>query len=82
MVDKIYPTPQKGHGTWDQEGTWHQRYLPPTPWTNTCENITFPQLRWLAVKIRVPITQHSAHENEGLPLSQMDDTLETDIYPP
>ena len=43
-------TPQKGHGTRDtprdQEGTGHQRYstLPPRGQTNTCENITFPNL--------------------------------------
>ena len=53
----IYPPP--GHNHPLSEGTWYQRYslertrdqrYPPTPWTNTCENITFPQLRWRAVK--------------------------------
>ena len=46
-----HPCPQKGHGTRDQDGTWHQKYsnLPPPPGkTNTCENITFPQLCWRA----------------------------------
>ena len=32
------------------EGTWFQRYQPPcNRLTDTCENISFPQLRWLAV---------------------------------
>ena len=34
------PTPWKGPGTRDD---------PPRGQTNTCENITFPQLRWQAV---------------------------------
>ena len=72
------PYPKKGHGTKDQEGTWHQRY--PTPrkdmrpgtrerdlaseilspllptvdrMTDSCENITFPQLLLRAVISKV-----------------------------
>ena len=45
MGPKI-PTPQKGHGTKDQERTWYQRYpTPPCGQISICENITFPQLR-------------------------------------
>ena len=48
-------TPQKGPGTRDTPPrkdlrTWDQRYLPPCEQTDTCENITFPQLRLQAVK--------------------------------
>ena len=48
-----YPLPP-GHTPPPQERTWDQRY-PPRPrcgQTDTCENITFPQLRWRAVTIR------------------------------
>ena len=51
-----YP-PQKGPGTRDTyppEGTWDQRYISPgrdLEQTDICENITFPQRRWRAVKI-------------------------------
>ena len=49
--------------TYPLKRTWDQRYLPPPPvrdlgpeipppkQTNTFENITFPQLRWRAVKM-------------------------------
>ena len=51
IFQRVGYTLQKGHGKRDLEGTWHQRY--PTlshGQTNTCENITFLQLRWPAVK--------------------------------
>ena len=42
---QIYPPP------YPTEGTWDQAYLPVDRMTHTCENITFPQLRWWAVNI-------------------------------
>ena len=48
-MGQTYPTPWKGHGTRDQEGTWHERYPTPCGQINTCENITFPQISWRAV---------------------------------
>ena len=49
------------HGTWDTHplDTWwpsletYPSNHPPPPWTNTCENITFLQLRLRAVTITI-----------------------------
>ena len=51
--------------TRDQDETWHQRYPIPCGQTNTCENITFPQLRWRAVIISniVLPSQHDSRCN-------------------
>ena len=43
------PYPRKGHRTRDTyplERTWYQDTLPPCGQTDTCENITIPQLCW------------------------------------
>ena len=56
--DQRYPTPPKGHGT-RGPGRDLGPVIPYPPlvyrMTHTCENITFPQLRWRAVNITHPI---------------------------
>ena len=80
-----YPL-QKRPGTRDTlplKRTWYQGY-PPPPWkrpgtrdtyppnrmTDTCENITFPQLRWLSLNMYAPFIDCEVNDIWKLSLAQ------------
>ena len=64
--------PWKGDGTRSLEGTKNQRYPSPGEQTNTCENITFPQLHWWSVIMQADYTRKHSSRMPQWPRGQVE----------